>query len=198
MISADSTQQTAHSKNKTAIVFLFIAVTAWGCGAKPGQAEQPHAGFAAPKEQPVSAELVTEHASIPPGGKTRVGVLFKIQEGWHIYYKDPGDAGLATAIAWAPFPGAIFGELQWPEPSHFTDSGNIHTNGYAKQVVLSNQLTLVTRETPDAVSLHAKVKWLACHEICLPGSAELDASLPVNSSAQTPSPYARFFPSTGT
>ena len=42
---------------------------------------KPVKGFAVPQEQPVTVELIAEHASIQPGGTTRVGAHFEIEIG---------------------------------------------------------------------------------------------------------------------
>ena len=151
-------------------------------------------GLPAPKEHPVKAELIAEHASIQPGGTTRVGVHFDIEDGWHIYADKPGDAGLPTTIVWTGSEGASFGPLHYPTPQEFLDPGDIRTFGYTGAVVLFSQLT----QTPPAnegttVRITAKVKWLACKEVCLPGSASLDLSLPASNTPPVLSTHAEFF-----
>ena len=129
--------------------------------------------------RPVKVALVAEHASIQPGGHTRVGVLFEIEPGWHIYAKEAGEAGLPTKIHWSGPKHVIFGPLQWPAAEAFVDSGDIHTFGYKKTVLLWSTMTVVSPQVQgDAISISAKVEWLACKEICLPGSSDLTLSLP--------------------
>ena len=175
----------------------LIAIAAAGmirmASALEPQGGPPPGVFPQPDEQPVQATLITEHASIQPGGTTRVGVLFELEEGWHIYGEQPGDAGLPTKIAWTPFPGAQFGPLQWPPAYEFVEAGDIRTFGYTGALVLSSGLRLVTRETPDVLPLGAMVEWLACKEICVPGSATLELSLPVRPEAPVASTHAELF-----
>lgn len=161
-----------------------------------GNAEPPKGqptGFATQEHHPVTAELVAEHASIQPLGTTRIGALFDIASGWHIYAEDPGDAGMPTTVTWQPFPGAQFGPLQWPAPEEFVDPGEIHTRGYTGHAVLHSSLTLITRETPPELPLAAKVSWLACKEICIPGKADLELALPVTSAPPQLSTHAELF-----
>lgn len=150
--------------------------------------------------QPVKAELITEHASIQPGGQTHIGVRFDLEPGWHIYAKQPGDAGLPTTIAWS-VPDSLahwvtFGPLRYPIPKRFIDPGNIRTFGYSDPVVLASELELSSTLKPgqiipqrasvgppsvmgDSILVKAKASWLACNEICIPGSADLQLHLPV-------------------
>lgn len=150
--------------------------------------------FPTPKAQPVTAELITEHASVQPGGQTRIGVHFELEEGWHIYAQEPGDAGLPTSITWSGPAGVSFAALEWPKPQEFNDPGDIHTFGYSGAVTLSSLLKLAASASPGTgLALRAKVKWLACHDICIPGAAELELALPVTDTAPRPSTHAELF-----
>ena len=187
----------AVSKSRKTPLLIGVAVGSLLAGLSGvGQAEQLAPKFATPKEQPVTVELIAEHASIRPGGSTRVGVHFTIQEGWHIYAEQPGDAGMPTLVMWRKFPGVRFGDLKWPKPQEFTDPGDIHTRGYAKDVVLSSRLILLA-DTRDTVPLEAQVQWLACHDVCIPGSERVMLSLPVSKESPKASPEAALFGSPG-
>lgn len=144
---------------------------------------------------PVTATAIAEHTSIQPDGSTRIGVLFAMEGGWHIYWKDPGDAGMATQVEWSGPEGVSIGPIDWPAPQEFVDPGDIHTFGYTAHVVLSQTLTM----TPPAaeltsVPLHAALRWVACERICLPGSAALELNLPVSAEPPVPSRDADRFP----
>ena len=146
---------------------------------------------------PVSVQLIAEHALIQPGGHTRVGILFNIAEGWHIYAKDPGDAGLPTAITFGGPYGTVFEALVWPIPHVFEDPGGIKTFGYSGTVVLSSTLRYsvfpARSRAPEVIPIKAYVRWLACKEICVPGSAQLELALPISSHPPVPSPQAPLF-----
>lgn len=152
--------------------------------------------FAEQEERLVTATLIAEHASIQPGGATRIGVLFEIQEGWHIYAEDPGDAGLPTSVTWSGSERLSFGPLQWPEPHEFLDPGDIRTFGYTGALVLSSTMT-VPAEWPDrlaaGIRVAADVRWLACKDVCIPGKANLELALPLNPDPPVPSPHAHLF-----
>ena len=174
-------------------VIAGLAMSAWAAGEKPA-AKQP-AAFPAPEgPSAVSAELIAEHASVQPGGSTRIGVHFDLDEGWHIYAKESGDAGLPTKIEWSVPSGVTVGPLEWPAHQEFVDPGDIRTFGYAGTVVLASRLTLKpSNNPPTTIPIHATVKWLACKELCVPGSAELDLSLPVSAEPPALSTHAELF-----
>jgi thiol:disulfide interchange protein DsbD len=164
-----------------------------GAAQRPAPADDSE-GFAAPEEQPVTAELITEHASVKPAGGTRVGVRFDVAEGWHIYGQEPGDAGMPTTVSWEGPAGVLFGPIAWPEPEQFRDPGDIVTYGYSGAVVLASQLS-VGRSiiAGSSLPLRASVKWVACRQICIPGSATLELILPVSGAPPAASTHAELF-----
>lgn len=179
-----------------------LAAVLCGAGMAAAAGEKPASGglkpFASPEEQPVAVELIAEHASVQPGGATRVGIRFDIEEGWHIYGKTPGEAGLPTKIAWSGPSGASFGPLSWPTPQPLTDPGNLRTFGYTGAVVLASRLNVGRGAKPGvALPIQAKVEWLACKSLCVPGSADLHLTLPVSTDPPVSSTHAEFFEHTG-
>src|ERR1700755_1591095 len=64
----------------------------------------------------IEAELVSDVESVQPGQPFLVGVRFKIDSDWHIYWKNPGDSGIPPKITWNLPPGFTVGDLQWPVP----------------------------------------------------------------------------------
>jgi len=144
----------------------------------------------------VTATLIAEHASIRPGSATRIGVLFEIAKGWHIYAQDPGDAGLPTKVTWSGSKRLSFGPLQWPASHEFHDPGDIRTFGYTGTLVLSSTMA-VPAEWPDrlaeGIQVAADVRWLACKDVCIPGKANLELVLPLSPDPPAPSPNAHLF-----
>jgi DsbC/DsbD-like thiol-disulfide interchange protein len=100
--------------------------------------------------------------------ETWVGIHYEMAEGWHIYWENPGQSGLATTatLTGAEATGPIF-----PGPMRFVLAGGIVNNGY------EDQATLLFRLKGEAEAVHVSTRWLVCREECTPGSAELDASL---------------------
>ena len=48
----------------------------------------------------VSAELVSEGASLQPGKSAWLGLHLKMKKNWHTYWRNPGDSGMSTLIRW--------------------------------------------------------------------------------------------------
>src|ERR1700704_6076553 len=64
----------------------------------------------------VAADLVSETNSIQPGTTLWVALRLQPPAGWHTYWSNPGDSGLATSIDWALPAGLLAGPMAWPRP----------------------------------------------------------------------------------
>jgi DsbC/DsbD-like thiol-disulfide interchange protein len=126
----------------------------------------------------VRARLVADVAEIEPGSTFRVGVHFEIEDGWHIYWRNPGGAGLATAVEFEVPDGLTAGPLLWPLPIAFVQSEGIPGYGYEASVVLAAEVTVPSGvDRSEVGKVRAEVSWLACKGVCVLGSADLEASL---------------------
>ncbi len=62
-------------------------------------------------------------------------------EGWHTYWRNPGDSGLATMIDWSLVPGMAVGPIQWPTPER-QPYGTLMNFGYSDEVTLLARLSI--------------------------------------------------------
>lgn len=130
------------------------------------------------RDQYVQVELISEYTSIQPLHVFTVALKLKHDEGWHTYWKNPGDAGLPTEIDWALPDGFRAGEIQWPTPRQLPFQGGINY-GYEGTVLLLVDITAPENIIGDAVQIAARVNWLMCEDVCIPGEADLSLLLPV-------------------
>ncbi len=141
---------------------------------------------AAVKAPHVSVDLVAEGKSLKPGETGWVGVRFTTDPGWHVYWRNPGDSGMPTSIAWKVPAGITVGELAWPRPDRILE-GPLVSYGYEEGVLLMAPLTLpAARPTGGTVTLAARATWLVCKDTCIPGHADLTLTLPVGDGAAGP------------
>ena len=131
----------------------------------------------------MTASLVSDTAGIVPGKPFEVGVLLEMAPRWHTYWEYPGDAGLPTALAWTLPEGFVAGPIQWPLPDRVIEPGEIEVYAYKDKVLLLTAIVPPAKIAEKTVTLRAKVDWLVCEEICIPGSADLELSLPVTDEA---------------
>ncbi len=142
------------------------------------------------KDAHTEAELVSEVTSIQPGQPFTVALRLKMDDHWHTYWKNPGDSGLATTLAWTLPPGFEASLIRWPHPQKFEVAGLI-SYAYEGEVYLLVDITPPSQVDEEEVSLKARADWLACQEACIPGGADLTLTLPVSDSFPQPSPAAQ-------
>jgi thiol:disulfide interchange protein len=125
----------------------------------------------------VTPSLISDVTSIQPGQKFRVGVLYRIEPSWHIYWKYSGDSGLPTKIAWQIPSGFKVGDLQWPLPLREKEPGDLEVFDYTSEVLLFADIEAPANLPAQPVAIQAKTDWLVCQSLCVPGRAELSLTL---------------------
>lgn len=138
----------------------------------------------------LTVTLVSAQPALTPGRGATLGLRLAHAPGWHTYWINPGDSGLPTRVSWTLPPGFKAGDIAWPAPRRFTVDG-LANFGYDGDVLLPVALDVPANARPgDAVRIGVAVKWLVCHEECVPGAATLALVLPVGTA--TPEADAAF------
>lgn len=131
--------------------------------------------------EPVKAELLANVSKINAGQNFKIGVLFKIDPGWHISWKNPGDSGLPTKIDFTLPNGFNVGDVQWPVPLTLKRLGDITDYGYENVVLLSADVSGPDELTVNTtIPIRAEVSWTSCSDICNPGKTNLETTISVS------------------
>ncbi|MBI2235989.1 MAG: thioredoxin family protein [Magnetospirillum sp.] len=114
-------------------------------------------------------------ATVGDAARLRLGLQFKLEPGWKIYWRSPGDAGYPPRLDWSG--SANMGEprILWPAPKRFVLAG-LQNHGYADEVVLPIDAPLT--EPGKSAAARVTVDFLACAQICVPQQAALALDLP--------------------
>jgi DsbC/DsbD-like thiol-disulfide interchange protein len=137
----------------------------------------------------VKATLIADAEAVQAGNPFTVGVLLTIEPQWHVYWKNPGDAGLATQIEFTVPQGYSVSPIAWPHPTKFTQPGDIVGYGYEEQVLLSATVSPPQDAQPTTpVTVSAQVSWLACQDKCIPGKASLTLEVATVADAEQAQP----------
>ncbi|WP_371734241.1 protein-disulfide reductase DsbD family protein, partial [Acidisphaera sp. S103] len=123
------------------------------------------------------ATLVTETDAMQPGQSFRVALRLRLADGWHTYWKNPGDAGVPPDLTIA---GVTQSAIDWPTPGRVAE-GPVMTYAYTGEVLLPVTVTAKTG------TLKAHADWLVCKDICVPEEGDFSLTLPVG----TPGPSAQ-------
>lgn len=128
-----------------------------------------------------TVELIVERASLPAvGGTVGVGLRLAPDPGWHAYWLNPGDAGLAPTLRWTLPEDFAASEPRFPAP-HAIPFGDLMTYGFDEPILL-----LVDIETPpdlpvgESRTLTARVRWVVCDDqLCVPEQADVEVAVPI-------------------
>ncbi|MFP6597065.1 MAG: protein-disulfide reductase DsbD domain-containing protein [Candidatus Hydrogenedentota bacterium] len=132
----------------------------------------------------VQTRLISDFETARAGSTIRVGVQFEIPERSHIYWRNPGDSGLATGVEWMVDESVEVGTLRWPAPRQFSIEGleNEAYFGYMRRALLYSEIKVPDDAVLNAsVVIRAKVYWLLCEDdgVCTPEDKELFISIRV-------------------
>lgn len=157
---------------------LFAAVTA-------AHAQLPGTGSTVVTTERVRAELLA-HApdGVGPGKAVWVGLQLAHQPEWHTYWKNSGDSGLPTQLAFTLPAGVEAGEIAWPVPKKIP-IGTLANYGYEGTVLLPVPLKVSPDFKPPPLASELEVRlqanWLVCKKECIPEDGTFTLKLPLRS-----------------
>ncbi|NIJ06917.1 thiol:disulfide interchange protein [Sphingomonas vulcanisoli] len=141
----------------------------------------------------ITPTLVAESLTPKAGARTTLAFAMHPAPTWHGYWKNPGDAGLETRVAWEAPKGLVFGPIQYPVP------GTLLLSGLMNYVYEADYGELVTVDVPAGLApgtklpISVKLDWLACNpSTCVPETATLAITLTVGDGAPDPARVADF------
>ncbi|MFA5138284.1 MAG: thioredoxin family protein [Elusimicrobiota bacterium] len=128
---------------------------------------------AAPVQRPhISVELVSARESAADDGSALVGLDFRLEPGWHVYWSNPGDSGEPVRVDWDLPAGASAGPIAWPVPERIA-LPPLAIFGYEGRVLLAAPLS----RFPGGL-VASRASWLVCDRGgCVPGQARLSLKL---------------------
>ena len=156
-------------------LFLGLSLALPGLGGPGlGGAARAAAGPWVDQEQ-VRLRLVAAGPAAGEAETLNLGLHFRLEPGWKIYWRSPGEAGYPPSVDWSGSENLAEVRLNWPVPHRFSLFG-FETFGYYDEVVLPVD---ARPERPgEPVLLRAKVAYLTCKEICIPREAQLALAVP--------------------
>lgn len=122
-----------------------------------------------------SVRLVSAVMGVGQSETLPLGLEFRLDPGWKIYWRSPGDAGLPPIPDWSASQNVGSATLEWPVPERFMFF-DLGTLGYSDTVLFP--LSVTPQRVGEPVNLAGIVDYLICAEICIPGRAELSLTIP--------------------
>lgn len=135
-------------------------------------------------------EIAPEAAGFAPGETLWFAVRQELKPGWHVFWTNPGDAGLPLKLDWSLPAGFEAGGVLHPAPE-FIPVGPLASYAHEGAPVF-----LVPVTAPDdavvgsTVDISIDASWQTCEDICVPEEGRFSFSLPVLAEA-APDPARR-------
>lgn len=150
-----------------------LLALAWLLPARAAVAAEPAASEWAHTDQ-AEVRLVAAVTATGDALELPLGLQFRLQPGWKVYWRSAGDAGYPPTVDWKA--DTIAGaRMSWPLPHRFEVLG-LQSYGYADEVIYPITLSLTQPGKPLAA--RAEVDFLTCAEICVPQRVSLALALP--------------------
>ncbi|MEO1863435.1 MAG: thioredoxin family protein, partial [Verrucomicrobiia bacterium] len=148
------------------------------------QFDDPFGGGQAGVAKPATTvKLLLSHDAAKPGSTVMAGLALTMDDGWHTYWINAGEAGFATSVEWELPKGVTAGQVQWPMPGKFTAFGSIGY-GYHDKTILLVPLAIAADIAPGQATISGKVSWLECKELCTPRDQQVSATLTIAGTAK--------------
>ncbi len=144
-------------------------------GVQRGNGASKQTSTAPVKVDAVEVQLVSNYDGKPPSGEPlKIGLLLKHDPHWHTYWRNPGDSGLPTEIQWKLPEQWKAGAIEWPVPKRIP-IGPLVNFGYEGTLLLPVKLSVPDNAAnfTTITTITAKVQWLMCKDVCIPGEADL-------------------------
>lgn len=130
--------------------------------------------------------LISASAATGTAATLDAGLEFKLEDGWKVYWRSPGDAGLPPELDFTTSVAVTGHRLRFPAPERFSILG-FDSYGYGDAVILPLELSLAS--PGRALVASAELIGLVCKDICIPVQETL--TLAVGRGEAVPSAQAR-------
>ena len=118
--------------------------------------------------------LIKDHSDFVPGTSINIGLKVSMDEGWHTYWKNPGDSGGPIELNWDLPIGFSVSDVQWPLPEKI-EYPPLMTYGYEDFVIYPMVLSIPENYSDNYFEMTADI--LICADVCIPESGKISANL---------------------
>ncbi len=121
-------------------------------------------------------------ASSYQNGKANIGLHFKLEDGWHIYWRTAGDNGFPPMLDWRKSTNIAGQEIFWPAPNReiieIGDGDSSESYSYKDEVLFPIDIMAEDENKPITLNLH--INYAICKDICIPAEASLTLNIATN------------------
>ncbi len=137
------------------------------------------------RDEGVAVRLISGAAATGQETTVPLGLELQLANGWHTYWRSPGEAGLPPQLDWSrsqtDTDNLQSATLLYPAPHRYTAYG-LETIGYRDHVLFP--IDAVLRHAGQALKADVAVDLLICGSLCVPKHFDLTLAVP-SGSAET-------------
>src|SRR5271156_6778195 len=135
--------------------------------------------------QPHTAARLIPGSPVKTAGAAflRAGVEIRLDPGWKTYWREPGDSGVPPTFDFSGSENVKSVSVEWPAPERFPDGAGGNSIGYVGRVVLP--LHVVQKDAARRSSVHLKLSYAVCGNLCVPAEATLELTLSGDGAEET-------------
>lgn len=128
--------------------------------------------------------LLPAQTALGEGGTpARLALEIGLPEGFHTYWRSPGEGGIAPQVDWSGSTNLGEAQLLFPAPHRFA-SLDVETVGYEQSLMLPVLASAADPAQP--LVLNASIFMAICSNICVPYQTVVTATLPPGAADATP------------
>lgn len=119
-------------------------------------------------QSPIRAELMAQKEIVLPKEEFFLALKMTLPRGWHVYWKNPGDAGEPVELKLDLPEGFSETRRLWPTPKRF-NVGPLTEYGYEREAwLLVGVLASEQMNVGEILTVSGRAVWLACRDECVP------------------------------
>lgn len=128
----------------------------------------------------ISVDLRAESNEVRPGDVAVLALALKPEDGWHIYWKNPGDSGAAPKFRWdIQSTDLKLSTTHWPVPERFFTK-HLVNYGYGQPATLLFDFQVSDKARPGAeLTVDLESELLICKDECIPVQGQFRQSFKV-------------------
>lgn len=133
------------------------------------------------KDSHSEAALHSEVAAVEAGDTIWLAFRVTPREGWHTYWKNPGDSGASIILDWSLTSGRVAGDAQFAAP-HRVPYGPLMNYGFEGV----QTLLIPVEASQGGISGTLEAEWLVCEVECVPQIGTFDVAVPEGATIPDP------------
>lgn len=128
------------------------------------------------------ARILSEYSVLSKDSQSlRLGIEFKLEKDWHLYWKNPGEVGFPPRLQWNLPSSWKANEIQFPVPLKIEGEQKSISYGYRDRVLYPVTLSRLSEHQGDQITLKIHLQYLICAIQCVPETLDLELDLKLGS-----------------